>query len=70
MISKNKDEIKKDEIKRGLECCSTLGYENICSNCPYQYRCIDLIIDALNFIKKQENEIERLKAKNKQLKKS
>ena len=56
----NKDEIKKDEIKRGLECCAAVGPETSCSDCPYSYRCNDLVKDALNIITEQEKEIEQL----------
>lgn len=56
----NKDEIKKDEIKRGLECCSAVDLETGCSDCPYKYKCNDLAKDALNAITEQEKEIEQL----------
>ena len=56
----NKDEIKKDEIKRGLECCAAVGFKTACNVCPYCYRCNDLPKDALNIITEQEKEIERL----------
>ena len=56
----NKDEIKKDAIKRGLECCSAVDFETGCSDCPYSYRCEDLSKDALNLITEQEKEIEQL----------
>ena len=56
----NKDEIKKDEIKRGLVCCSAIRFETGCSDCPYRYRCSALYRDALNIITEQEKEIERL----------
>ena len=56
----NKDEIKKYEIKRGLECCSAVDFETGCSDCPYRYRCKALYRDALNIITEQEKEIERL----------
>ena len=59
----NKDEIKKDEIKRGLECCSVIDFETGCSRCPYWYRCRDLCKDALNLITEQEKEIEQLTRK-------
>ena len=56
----NKDEIKKDEIKRGLECCAAVDLETGCSDCPYRYRCGALAKDALNIITEQEKEIEQL----------
>ena len=56
----NKDEIKKDEIKRGLECCSAINLETGCSDCPYRYRCNALYRDALSLITKQEKEIKKL----------
>ena len=56
----NKNEIKKDEIKRGLECCAAVGSETSCSDCSYVYRCRDLCKDALNIITEQEKEIEQL----------
>ena len=56
----NKDEIKKDEIKRGLECCAAVGFKTACNFCPYCYRCNDLSKDALNIITEQEKEIEQL----------
>lgn len=46
----NKDEIKKDEIKRGLEYCAAVGFKTACNFCPYCYRCNDLPKDALNII--------------------
>ena len=57
----NKDKVKKDEIKKGLECCAAVDFEPSCSDCPYCYRCNDLSKDALNIITEQEKEIERLK---------
>lgn len=57
----NKDEIKKDEIKKGLECCSVIDFETGCSGCPYCYRCRDLCKDALDLITEREKEIDRLK---------
>ena len=55
-----KDKVKKDEIKKGLKCCSVAGFESSCSDCPYCYRCRDLCKDALDIITKQEKEIELL----------
>ena len=57
----NKDEVKKDEIKRGLECCYAVDLETGCSNCPYRYRLGALVKDALNIIIDQEKEIKQLK---------
>ena len=56
----NKDEIKKDKIKRGLECCSVIDFETGCSRCPYWCRCRDLCKDALDLITEQEKEVEQL----------
>ena len=56
----NKDKVKKDEIKKGLECCSVVDFETGCSDCPYRYRCGALAKDALNIITEQEKEIEQL----------
>ena len=56
----NQDEVKKYEIKRGLECCSVIRFETGCSDCPYRYRCVALYRDALNIITEQEKEIEQL----------
>lgn len=56
----NKDEVKKDEIKRGLRCCSAVDFETSCSDCPYRYRCNALNRDALDIITEQEKEIEQL----------
>ena len=62
----NKDEIKKDEIKRGLECCSVIDFETGCIDCPYynngDFSCDDgkMHLDALNIIIEQEKEIEQL----------
>lgn len=57
----------KDEIKKALKTCSV----DSCTDCPYDnkglYCCGKLKRDALNLITEQENEIERLKAKNEQL---
>ena len=57
---KNNEEIKKYEIKRGLECCAAVGSETSCSDCSYVYRCRDLCKDALDLITEQEKEIEQL----------
>ena len=59
----NKDEIKKDEIKKGLKCCSVVDFETGCSDCPYRYRCGALAKDALNIITEQEKKIDALKEK-------
>ena len=56
----DKNEIKKDEIKRGLVCCSVVRFETGCSDCPYRYRCSALYRDALDLITEQEKEIEQL----------
>ena len=56
----NKNEIKKDEIKRGLVCCSIVDFETGCIDCPYRYKCGALAKDALNIITEQEKEIEQL----------
>ena len=56
----DKNEIKKDEIKRGLECCAAVGSETSCSDCSYCYRCRDLCKDALDLITEQEKESEQL----------
>lgn len=56
----NKDKIKKDEIKRGLECCVAVDLETGCGDCPYHNRCVVLPKDALDLITKQEKEIEQL----------
>lgn len=52
--------MNKDEIKKALRCCSAVGFETSCSDCPYSYRCNDLFKDALNIITEQEKEIEQL----------
>lgn len=52
--------MNKDEIKKALRCCSAVGFETSCSDCPYSCRCNDLSKDALNIITKQEKEIEQL----------
>lgn len=59
----NKDEIRKDEVKKGLKCCSAIDFETSCSDCPYRYRCFALYRDALDIITKQEKEIDALKEK-------
>ena len=56
----NRDKVKKDEIKRGLECCSAIDFETGCSDCPYRYRCFALYKDALKIITEQEKEIKQL----------
>ena len=56
----DKNEIKKDEIKRGLVCCSVVRFETGCSDSPYRYRCSALYRDALDLITEQEKEIEQL----------
>lgn len=48
------------KVKKALECCSVVGFETSCSDCPYCYRCNDLPRDALNIITEQEKEIEQL----------
>ena len=54
----------KDEIKKALKTCSV----DSCTDCPYDnkglYCCGKLKRDALNLITEQENEIDRLKAKD------
>ena len=52
--------MNKDEIKKALRCCSAVGFETGCSDCPYCYRCNDLQRDALDIITEQEKEIEQL----------
>ena len=56
----DKNEIKIDEIKRGLQCCSAIDFETSCSVCPYSCRCNDLQRDALDIITEQEKEIKQL----------
>lgn len=61
----------KDEIKKGLECCSNPSI-NSCKDCPYnnngEFSCCDgeMCKDALNLITEQEKKIERLKDENKE----
>ena len=57
------DAIRKDEIKKGLKCCSAVDFETSCSDCPYRYRCFALYRDALDLITEQEKEIDALKEK-------
>lgn len=58
--------MNKDEIKKGLECCSSPRLSS-CNNCPYnnngEFSCSDgeMYKDALNLITEQEKEIEQLK---------
>ena len=59
----DKNEIKKDEIKRGLECCAGIGSETSCNDCSYCYRCNELCKEALDLITEQEKEIDALKEK-------
>jgi predicted RNase H-like nuclease (RuvC/YqgF family) len=69
---------KMKEIKKALECCSTLmdknatseEQDNACNNCPYQVngRCSWVLDkDALELINELESENERLQNKNYQL---
>ena len=58
----------KDEIKKGLECCTTSSYVT-CDACPYADAriCSDTLKnDARKLIIEQEKETERLKAEVKQ----
>ena len=55
----NKDEIKKYEIRMGLECCSVIDSKAGCIDCPYRYRCGALVKDAHKIIIEQEKEIEQ-----------
>ena len=63
--------MNKDEIKKGLECCSNPSI-NSCKDCPYnnngEFSCCDgeMCKDALNLITEQEKKIERLKDENKE----
>lgn len=56
----------KDEIKKGLKCCSNPSI-SYCKDCPYanygEFDCCNgkMCKDALNLITEQEKEIERLK---------
>ena len=52
--------MNKYDIMKALQCCSAVGFETSCSDCPYCYRCNDLSRDALNIITEQEKEIEQL----------
>ena len=52
--------MNKDEIKKALQCCSAVGFDDGCSVCPYDCRCNELDRDALNIITEQEKEIEQL----------
>ena len=63
--------MNKDDIKKGLECCSNPSI-NSCKDCPYnnngEFSCCDgeMCKDALNLITEQEKKIERLKDENKE----
>ena len=59
--------MNKDEIKKALQCCSAVGFDDGCSVCPYDCRCNELDRDALNIITEQEKEIDRLRAKIKRI---
>lgn len=67
--------MNKYEIKKALECCTTMTRDGVgmCNECPYNKRDKDGYIlcgnqnlhkDALNLIIEQEQEIEKLKAEN------
>ena len=56
----NKDEIKKDKIKRSLECRVAVGLKTSRSDCPDCYRCNDLLREAQCIITEQKTEIEQL----------
>ena len=63
--------MNKDEIKKGLACCTMLEGFKGCSKCPYfsTHRCNSTLCeDALNLINKQEQEIGRLKTELTKLK--
>ena len=57
--------MNKDDIKKGLECCSNPRLSS-CNNCPYnnngEFSCRDgeMCKDALNLITEQEKKIEQL----------
>lgn len=63
--------MNKDDIKKGLECCSNPSI-NSCKDCPYnnngEFSCCDgeMCKDALNLMTEQEKKIERLKDENKE----
>ena len=52
-----------EEVIKGLECCSTYS----CDGCPYRKYATDCVIllpqNALDLVKRQKAEIERLKGK-------
>lgn len=58
--------MKSEEILQGLKLCTTVGPDALCEKCPYHGKydaeaCIDQVcIDAIELIKKQNAEIERL----------
>ena len=63
-----------DKVLKGLECCDKKYPRNAwCKYCPYEPDCChdstcDLLIhDALELLKSQQAEIERLKAENHEL---
>lgn len=61
--------MNKDDIKKTLKTCNPTYYN--CKICPYKSveRCVDTMNnDAVNLITEQEEEIDRLKAENEQLK--
>lgn len=58
-----------DKIVKGLECCSR---DSNCDECPYSdvsISCFSLEKDAINLIKEQKAEIDRLNAEIDNLKK-